>query len=194
MPRHHDDEPRSQTHPASPGGREVFEILVRENADMLEAYLRSLLGRDSEIDDLFQEAMLVAYRRLGDYDRQRPFGAWLRGIARMLVLEHARKGRARPRASDPAVLEAVDQRFHLLDQREGDTFHEKSRTLLECLKRLPDAMRQSVELVHIRGLSIAQASAATTTGQEAMKKRVQRGRALLARCIGIRSGTRAEDD
>ena len=61
--------------------RAVFDILVHEHADMLAAYLRTLLGRDSSLDDIFQETMLVAWRRLEDYDRSRPFAPWLRGIA-----------------------------------------------------------------------------------------------------------------
>ena len=81
--------------PTHPSGREVFEILARENADMLSAYLRSLLGADSSLDDLYQETMVVAWRRLAEYDRTRAFGPWLRGIARNLVLEHHRRGRVR---------------------------------------------------------------------------------------------------
>ena len=58
---------------------DVFAILVREHADRLLAYLRATVPASS-VDDLFQETVLVAWRRLPDYDRARPFGAWLRGI------------------------------------------------------------------------------------------------------------------
>src|SRR2546423_13159072 len=92
----------------------VFEILVREHADMLGAYLRTLVGADSSFDDLFQETMLVAWRRLPDYDRARPFAPWLRGIAQVLVMEHARKKRSRPVTTDPLVLVEIDRRFDLL--------------------------------------------------------------------------------
>ncbi len=44
----------------------VFEILVRENADMLVTYLRAMVWNAAAVDDLFQETMLVAWRRLGD--------------------------------------------------------------------------------------------------------------------------------
>src|SRR5438477_9319038 len=91
--------------------RAVFEILVREHADMLGAYLRTLLGSDSSLDDIYQETMLVSWRRLADYDRSRPFAPWLRGIAQILVLEHARKKRARPLTTDPLVLVEIDRRF-----------------------------------------------------------------------------------
>ena len=67
-----------------PDARKLFETLVREHADMLTVYLRSALGDTSDVDDLFQETMVVAWRRLDDFDQTRPFGPWLRGIARNL--------------------------------------------------------------------------------------------------------------
>src|SRR5438477_7044185 len=106
--------------------RAVFEILVREHVDMLGAYLRTLLGSDSSVDDIFQEAMLVAWRRLPDYDRSRPFAPWLRGIAQLLVMEHARKRKARPLAIDPDILVEIDRRFDMLARGPGDTFRERA--------------------------------------------------------------------
>ncbi len=42
----------------------AFEILARENSRMLTAYLRTLVADEAVIDDLFQEAMIVAWREL----------------------------------------------------------------------------------------------------------------------------------
>jgi RNA polymerase sigma factor (sigma-70 family) len=164
-------------------GREVFEILAREHADMLTAYLRSLIGADPIVDDLFQQSMLVAWRRLGDYDRARPFGPWLRGIAQRLVLEHHRKGKARPATTDPLVLAELDVRFDQVNRAPGDTFRQRADKLVECMAKLPDAMRQALDLVYARGLLIIAAAQSMGASEEATKKRVQRGRQLLARCI-----------
>lgn len=170
----------------SHSGREVFEILAREHADMLTAYLRSLIGADPSVDDIFQQSMLVAWRRLGDYDRSRPFGPWLRGIAQRLVMEHHRKGKARPATTDPSVLAELDLRFNDLNRAPGDTFRERASRLVDCMTKLPDAMRQALELVYARGLLIISAAESMGATEEATKKRVQRGRQLLAECI--RSG------
>lgn len=174
--------PAVQT-PFGHSGREVFEILAREHADMLTAYLRSLIGADPSVDDIFQQSMLVAWRRLGDYDRSRPFGPWLRGIAQRLVMEHHRKGRARPATTDPAVLAELDVRFDRVNRAPGDTFRQRAERLADCMAKLPDAMRQALDLVYARGLLIAAAAESMGASEEATKKRVQRGRALLARCV-----------
>ena len=68
----------------------AFEILARENARMLTVYLRSIVCDDSTVDDLFQEAMVVAWKRLDECDLSKPFGPWLRGIASRLVMAHYR--------------------------------------------------------------------------------------------------------
>src|SRR5689334_11072108 len=126
---------------------------------MLEAFLRSLVRPGTSIDDVFQETMLVAWRRLDDYDRSRPIGAWLRGIAHVLVLEHARKSRRRPLATDPHVLAEIDRRFETLAKNPGDTFLDRVDRLTECLGKLPESMRQAVDLVYARSLTIAAAAA-----------------------------------
>jgi len=166
-------------------GQDVFEILVREHSDMLMAYLRSLLGSraGTSADDLFQQSMLVAWRRLGDYDRSRPFGPWLRGIAQKLVLEHRRKGRGAPACTDPAVLQELDTRYNQLCDLPGDSFRDRAERLIACMGKLPEAMRHAIELVYARGLLIQAAANSLDASEEAIKKRVQRGRQLLAECL-----------
>ena len=77
--------------------RTAFEILARENSRMLMVYLRSLVRDEAAVDDLFQETMVIAWRRIDDFDRSRSFGKWIRGIAGKLVLAHFRKAGKNPR-------------------------------------------------------------------------------------------------
>jgi RNA polymerase sigma-70 factor (ECF subfamily) len=168
--------------------RAVFEILVREHAEMLGAYLRTLVGADSSFDDVFQETMLVAWRRLADYDRTRPFAPWLRGIAQVLVMEHARKKKARPVTADPLVLVEIDKRFEVLGRGPGDTFAERAERIWLCVARLPESMREAINLVYVRGMQIGAAAESLGESRETVGKRVQRGRQLLAECLGLGSG------
>lgn len=165
--------------------RKVFEILVNEHADMLECYLRALLPSGSSIDDLFQETFLVAWRRLADYDRSRPFAAWLRGIAHTLVIAHARKRARNPLTTDPSVLAELDIRFDRLATAPGDSFRERAERLLECVSRLPQSMREAIDLVYTRSMTIAAAALSTGESEELLKKRVQRARHMLAMCLGV---------
>lgn len=160
----------------------LFEILARENADALTVYLRAAVEDQTAVEDLFQDTMLVAWRKIGDYDRALPFGAWLRGIARRLVLSHYRAA-SRQLTLSNEVLETIDRRVTHLERRPGDTLDEKIAALLECLERLDPIYREPVEL-HYKHSHSAEAIAdrlqATTS---AIQKRLQRARQQLANCL-----------
>ena len=176
-------EPRQST------GKDVFEILVREHADMLMAFSRSLMHNATSAEDLFQQTMLVAWRRLDDYDRSRPFGPWLRGIAQNLALEAHRKNARAVRCADPQILAELDHRFESLAHTPGDSFRERAEKLTACLSLLPDHMREPLNLLYTRGMLISAIATALNSSEEAIKKRVQRARQLLADCILKREAT-----
>lgn len=153
---------------------------------MLVAFLRSLVSAQDAVDDLFQETMLVAWRRLHEFDHSRPFGPWLRGIAANLVLAHRRKSAIAHRRvmnCEPEVLEELERQFSALGSRRGDSFRERVELLKDCLSRLPEQMRQAIELAYAKGMMLRQVALATGTGEEAIKKRVQRAREALADCF-----------
>lgn len=171
-------------------GAGIFEILVREHAGMLTAHLRMLLpARGDLVDDLFQETMLVAWRRLDEYDRSRPFGPWLRGIASRLALAHHRQsastGRsaARARAIDPALLEAIEAQYDQVSVSSSESFRELIDQLVQCVRNLPDKMRETIELIYGRDLRVREASRSVDSNEETVKKRLQRARALLSECL-----------
>jgi len=164
----------------------VFEILVREHADMLTAFLRSLVMDSAAIDDLFQETMLVAWRQLADYDRSRPFGPWLRGIAGVLVMEHRRKRAGAAKVVmcvEPEALDALEQHYQQLSRSPGDSFRERAQRLRECLSRLPERMREVIEFAYARGLLLRQIAESIGASEEAVKKRIQRARESLVQCL-----------
>ena len=68
-----------------------FTQLIAEQHQQLRSFVR-LLGVDPDwVDDLAQEAFLVAWRERHSYDRQQDYGKWLRGIARNLIRNELRK-------------------------------------------------------------------------------------------------------
>jgi RNA polymerase sigma-70 factor (ECF subfamily) len=161
----------------------LFEILVRENADSLTAFLRASVYDESAADDLFQETMLIAWRKIGDYDRTRPFGAWLRGIARRLVLAYCRKASAEMAVASEGVLECLDQRMAQVDRQSGDTLDEKIAALKDCIERLAPLYRQPVELHYRQHRSAEWIAEHLAISKDAVQKQLQRARAQLALCL-----------
>ena len=118
--------------------RKAFEILVRENSRMLLVYLRSLVRDEASVDDLFQESMVVAWRRLNECDLDQPFGPWLKGIASRLVLAHYLRLNVDPVVLQEAVLNVVDRHFENINLLAGDTWNDKIAALHDCIENLPE--------------------------------------------------------
>ena len=163
--------------------KDLFEILIRENASMLTAFLRSAMSDNASIDDLFQETLLTAWRRLDTYDKTRPFGPWLRGIAANLLYSHYRKTSRQGLSLDEQQLEYLNQRFEQWHQLPGDTFDQKLDALRLCLSQLPDTYREPIYRRYQDNLGIAAIADKLGLAAEAIKKRLHRGRARLLECI-----------
>ena len=165
---------------AAPKAHAVFEILVREHTDRLMAYLRAITLDASAADDLFQETMLRAWRRLDTYDHSRPFGPWLRGIARRVALEVARD---RLLIADEATLDAVERHADRFDGPQGSDFRERLATLQACVQALAEPYATTIDLVYRGGQPLERVAEQASENLETVKKRVQRARSMIAECL-----------
>ncbi|MCR9244754.1 MAG: sigma-70 family RNA polymerase sigma factor [bacterium] len=170
--------------------RDLFEILTREHIDSVRAFLLTSLRDSVAVEDLVQETFLTAWKILDRYDRKLPFGPWVRGIAAKLLLNHRRKlGRARVHFCDEDVLTFLDERFREFETAPGDTFDEQLDTLRDCLARLSGKQRETIRLHYEHGLHCREIAARLELGHEAVKKHLQRGRAVLQRCVAAKLGS-----
>ena len=173
--------------------REVFGILANQNAQMLRACLFSAVRRPQDVDDLFQEVLIEAWKSLPTYDRAKPFAPWLRAIAYHVVADW-RHAQARRSAviCDPATLELVERHFEKLDGLEGDTWKERTSALRACLAELEPEDRQVIDLRYRDGLGCGPIGESLAKGVEWVKKRLQRARAQLAMCVEGKFTTEGE--
>ena len=161
----------------------VFEILVRENEAMLMTYLRATVRNQAVVEDLFQETMLVAWRKLDEYDRSCPFGPWVRGIAAKLVMAHFRKAKSDTMIAGCDTLEYLSQQIEHIHERPGDTWGQKIDALKHCIEALPDHYQHMIELRYFKHQPASKISEITKVSLEAVRKRLQRARALLLDCL-----------
>ncbi len=162
-------------------GKKAFEILVREHHRRILAYALTLAGREDTAEDLVQEAFVVAYRKLADYDAKADFGNWVRGIVRMKCLEWQRA--RREQTLEEEVLERIDACYRGLDQAVRDGRGDVFDALDHCLGRLQTAMRHAVDLFYFEGCTSPEVGARLGMGEGTVRKQLQRARADLASCI-----------
>lgn len=168
--------------------KSLFEILILENSDMLVAYLRAGVRDLHAIDDLYQETVLTAWKRLDDYDRDKPIGPWLRGIAGKLMLAYYRNAAKGAMPLDDQALEWLNDRFAAVHSMPGDTFHEKLAALRECIAALPDTYQRPIKMRYAEQRSLSEIVSMLNLAKEALKKRLSRGKARLADCLERKLG------
>ena len=68
-----------------------FARLLIKHQPRVAVYVRSLIHIASDVEDILQDVATVGWQKFETYDPDRPFDAWLCGIARNTVLAYYRK-------------------------------------------------------------------------------------------------------
>lgn len=166
-----------------PSRETLFEVLIREHEFGLTAFLRAAGLDAASADDLAQDCFIAAWRQIDTYDRNRPFSAWLRGIAQHKLIDHYRHTEATTRRLDAQQLDAVSAEFARLIPGRGDAINDTLVALEDCLAALPVEDHDIVRHAYTDGLSCAAIAGQIGRTIEAVKKRLQRARASLRDCI-----------
>ena len=69
----------------------LFEIVMRRYNQRLYRIIRSILGSDSDVEDVLQEAYLKAYGHLDQFEGRSSFATWLTKIAIYEAMARARR-------------------------------------------------------------------------------------------------------
>jgi RNA polymerase sigma-70 factor (ECF subfamily) len=165
-------------------GEPEFLALFLKHQGEIRAFVRAVIRDPAERDDVLQEVALVLWRELDRYDRQRPFGAWARGVTAKTILKRFDRARRQPIALSPEAIAA------LAEVQGGQPAASSARedALRECLERLPERSRRLVTLRYGEGLTLAELAARVSSTLDAVHKALSRVREGLERCVERRLG------
>ena len=159
------------------GNHQAFEELVRHHDRAILRLALRLTGSESDAQDIYQEAFLRAYRKLGSFRFESYFSTWIYRIVTNLCMEHLRKKHRRKEDGFVAVT-AEGENFDLLDTvaagRSGDPDTALARRELgfriNCaLQRLTPRERVIFELKHYHGLKLRTIGAMISASEQAVK-------------------------
>jgi RNA polymerase sigma-70 factor (ECF subfamily) len=155
-----------------------FTGLVAEHQGWLRAYVRTLGVAAGSVDDVAQEAFLVAYRRFGDYDATRPFAAWLKGIAKLLAANERRRNQ-RGRTVEPSLAAALAA----VDEAVDEDAESATRHLTACLELLPERSRELLRLRYEEECDASALGIRLGRDANAVRQALFRVRELVRRCV-----------
>lgn len=167
--------------PDSPdrGDYEAFVRLLVEHEPRLRSYLRGLLPAWTDVDEVVQNASLVAWRKFSEFEEGTNFGGWLFMIARFEALKY-RRGLAR----SPLVF--ADDVWELLARdasAESESRNLRREALEQCLAKLPATQRELILQAHAPGARLNEIAQRSGGSEQAFYKTIQRLRAALLECI-----------
>ncbi len=163
---------------AQRGDQSAFESLVRQHYRTVSGLAFATLGDWSAAEDVAQETFVLAWKNLNRLRSPAAFGLWIRRIARNLALNCVRSESLQRRLAEryaaeqpePAMAESALPHIESAERR---------RELFEALRRAPESIREPMVLVYLQEYSLRETAAALGVTENAIAKRLQRGREFL---------------
>jgi len=134
-------------------------------------------------DELTQETYAVALSKGVNPQKGENYGAWLRSIARNLVLKHREKRGRRWLVFSSEIMELAERRFVRAGVERDDQWESRRNALLSCIQKLPEAGRTLLLRRYQLGESVKQMASDIGIEPRSLSKRFMHIRRSLLDCI-----------
>lgn len=161
---------------AQGGDKRAYDRLLREILPFLRTVARKRLRNDSDVEDAVQDALLTIHQIRHTFDPSRPLRPWLSAITDRRALDRLRQV-ARRGSREEELTDLHHETLVGAATNEGEG-RLQARDVRAAVSELSPKQREAIELLKLRELSVAEASA--RTGQSASALKVATHRAIIA--------------
>ena len=133
---------------------EELAVYWAQHQPVVAGYISSLISNFQDADDVLQNVAVVTVKKFDEYDREKPFAAWVIGIARNMILKYYSEKKNKGRlVLDHRAVEAISDIY----EREFDRIsrhHDITQGALErCMRQLKGRWKKVLEMYYLRELS-----------------------------------------
>lgn len=155
---------------------ETFVRLLMEHEPSARAFLRGLLPGWNDVDEVIQNASLIAWRKFDQFERGTAFGGWFLTIARFEALKYRRKLAQSPMKFDESLWTVLaeeatgrqDVRLHHLEL---------------CLDKMQPKQKALLLQTHAPGVVLREIALKAGKSEQAFYKKIQRLRTVVLDCV-----------
>jgi len=155
------------------GDRDSFTRLYDLYAPLVHGILLARVPR-AEVDDLVQDIFLHAFKKLHTLRDSAAFGPWIAMIARNRAVDFHRRSKETVEIND--------------DLRGSDTHDSKAKEILELIRSLPEAYRETLVLRLVEGMTGPEIAPRTGLTAASVRVNLHRGMKLLREQLGFMEG------
>ena len=155
------------------GDRESFARLYALYAPLVHGILLARVPR-GEVADLVQDIFLHAFKKLHTLRDAAAFGPWIAMIARNRAVDFHRRSKETVEIND--------------DFRGSDAHDSKAQEILELIRSLPEAYRETLVLRLVEGMTGPEIAARTGLTAASVRVNLHRGMKLLREQLGFMEG------
>lgn len=155
------------------GNHDQFARLYDLYAPLVHGILLARVPRN-EVDDLVQDIFLHAFKKLGTLRDRSAFGPWIAMIARNRAMDFHRQS--------CQTVEVTE------DLKSTDASASNATEMLEIVRSLPDAYRETLVLRLVEGMTGPEIAARTGLTPASVRVNLHRGMKLLREKLGFKEG------
>lgn len=166
---------------AQTGNIAAFERLVRTLERQMLAVAAGFAHTPEDANDIYQDAMLAAYRALPKFKLESKFSTWLHKIVVNTALSNRRKLK-RTWQKMTAVQQEYEQQEKYVESHspEAATLDEElGREISKAMTRLTDSERMAFVLCHQQGFKLREAGEVMNCSENSIKVMLFRARKKL---------------
>ncbi len=179
-------------------GREELDALFVSCMPRVRNVSRQILRNQQDCEDAVQEALLLAFRKLRQFQGRSKFSTWLHTVVRNSTLVSLRKSKAHMSCSLEEPVEGTDLAVKDLltnpepGPEERYEWSERSAILLRVLEQMPARYQSAVQLCDLKGLDIKEAAQRLGMTLPALKVCLFRARKMATRRVRERLAGRQD--
>jgi RNA polymerase sigma-70 factor, ECF subfamily len=159
--------------------------IVEQNHRWLTAYFLATTGQRQQAEDLVQEVFTIALENAGKFDPSRSFGAWMRGIARNVLLQYYKQHHRAALSLDQAALDQLNCAAEDAESRHAEPGYASRRleAMKSCLSTLTERARAILDQRYSADKSSRQIGDEFGMKASAVDMMISRARKTLETCI-----------
>ena len=176
----------------SAGETAMFETLMRRHNQRAYRVARAIVRNEDDAEDVMQQAYLNAYAHLNQFEARAQFSTWLTRIVINAALATVRRHQPE-RIADRHEVEGPGDSMEAARTPDSDPERqayagELRRVLEHAVDALPDGYRLVFVMRDVEGFSTTETAEGLQIGEEAVKTRLHRARAMLRRQVATQLG------